>query len=172
MRKLYLSSIALIVFAFSGIVFQLSCSEEAISANGGDYILPPATTNSLGGVIVGSGLAVESNGTLSVVPTTNDGLVQKNLILYVRNIKEDDSYEYWVANIDGTNKRKIDITLSANLSLRSDAQLSPDGTKVIFNVFNNTTAHDDIYTVAIAGGVPSKIIDGDSDSRLSVQGVH
>ena len=31
------------------------------------YTLPPATTSTLGGVIVGDGLEVESNGTLSVL---------------------------------------------------------------------------------------------------------
>ena len=35
------------------------------SGGGGSYILPPATTNTLGGVKVGSGLTVQADGTLS-----------------------------------------------------------------------------------------------------------
>ncbi len=36
------------------------------TGGGGSYVLPPATENTLGGIKVGSGLSVESDGTLSV----------------------------------------------------------------------------------------------------------
>lgn len=38
---------------------------DSDSGGGGSYTLPPATTSTLGGVKVGSGLSVESDGTLS-----------------------------------------------------------------------------------------------------------
>ncbi len=54
---------------------------EIPSGGGGSYTLPPATTSSLGGIIVGTGLSITSNGTLSSsigftnLPTVNDGQV-------------------------------------------------------------------------------------------------
>lgn len=39
--------------------------ENNVTLKGDDYVLPPATTSTLGGVIVGDGLSVEPNGRLS-----------------------------------------------------------------------------------------------------------
>lgn len=68
MKKLLMGSVSLLLFSIAIAVFQISCQKE-VGAQGGSstsYILPPATTNSLGGVIVGNGLNVTSNGLLSV----------------------------------------------------------------------------------------------------------
>lgn len=55
----------------------------ASGGGGGGYVLPPATTSVLGGIKVGSGLAITSDGTLSAtgggsVPGTNQQLIFNN----------------------------------------------------------------------------------------------
>ncbi len=61
----------------------MSCQKEATAQQtGSNYILPSATTSTLGGVIVGSGLSVTSNGTLSLTSSSNNGMKQLNKILY------------------------------------------------------------------------------------------
>lgn len=70
MRKLLLSSVVLSLFAIALTVFQMSCQKEATAQQtGSNYTLPSATTSTLGGVIIGSGISVTSNGTISVNST-------------------------------------------------------------------------------------------------------
>ncbi len=165
-----MGSIVLTVFAGAIILFQMSCSKSA-EAQTSPYTLPPATTSTLGGVIVGTGLTVNSSGVLSTT-SSGGGLTQKNLILYVKNFFATNAYEYWLANIDGTSQQKINITLPSNLTLRSEAKLSPDGTKVIFTVNDSSTGNDAVYSVSATGGTPTKIIDGSSTARIYINGVY
>lgn len=65
MRKLLLGSAVLTLFAISITLFQISCQKES-NAQTTTYTLPPATTTSLGGIIVGNGLSVTPSGVLSV----------------------------------------------------------------------------------------------------------
>lgn len=44
-------------------------SNSGSGSGGNEYILPPATTASLGGIIVGDGLVIQGNGTLSIDPS-------------------------------------------------------------------------------------------------------
>jgi hypothetical protein len=171
MKKLLLSSAALILFSISILIFQISCKKDAVAQSGGAYILPVATTTTLGGVIAGSGLSVASNGTLSVMPVSG-GLTQQNIIFYIKNISADNSFEYWLANLDGTNQHKINITLGANVVLRDEARLSPDGTRIIFTAENTSSNIDAIYSVAVTGGAATKIIDGATTSRIYLNGVN
>ncbi|MEJ0105295.1 MAG: hypothetical protein WDO19_23255 [Bacteroidota bacterium] len=131
---------------------------------------PAATTSTLGGVIVGTGLSVNSSGVLSATPS-NYGLTQKDLIFFVRNLSSDNSYEYWLANIDGTNQHKLNIVLTPTVSLSNEAKLSPDGTKIIFVANDNTAGHDDIYSVSVTGGSPTKIVDGSASAITYINGV-
>jgi len=171
MKKILLSSAVLTLFSISILIFQLSCKKDAIAQSATPYVLPAATTTSLGGVIAGSGLSVTANGTLSVTPGTG-GLTQQNIILYITNETSTNTYEYWMANLDGTNKHKVNITLGANIVLRDEARLTPDGTKIIFTAENTTTGIDAVYSVAIAGGAPTKIIDGTATARIALNGVN
>lgn len=149
-------------FSLSIILFQISCKKEAVAQSGGNsttnYVLKPATTSTLGGVIVGSGLSVGSDGTLSVNNngTNNDESTQLNLILYSHN------GELWTANIDGTNQTKIPITLPTGITGFDNAHLSPDGKKVIFDV-NGQTQGVAIYSCNIDGSNLTKII-GDANT--------
>jgi hypothetical protein len=73
-----MGSVALTLFSISIVIFQMSCKKDATAQTGGtSYTLPTATTSTLGGVIVGSGLSVTSNGILSANATTG-GLTQLN----------------------------------------------------------------------------------------------
>jgi hypothetical protein len=172
MKKFFLGSIILTVFSFAIILFQISCSKTVDAQTPTTYTLPAATTSVLGGVIIGDGLNVNSSGVLSVAPSSDGGLTQKNLIFYVRNLASDNSYEYWLANIDGTNQHKISITLAATVALTGEAKLSPDGTKVIFTAEDNTAGHDDIYSVPVTGGAPTKIVDGSAAAIVNINGVY
>jgi hypothetical protein len=171
MKKLLLSSAALTLFSISILVFQLSCKKDAVAQTSNPYVLPPATSTSLGGVIAGSGLNITANGTLSVTPVTGT-LTQQNIIFYIKEGSLTGTYEYWLANLDGTNQHKINITLGANVVLKDEARLTPDGTKIIFTAEDTSTTIDAIYTVAIAGGTPAKIVDGSASSRIELNGVN
>lgn len=171
MKKLLLSSAALVLFSISILVFQISCKKDAVAQTGTAYVLPPATTTSLGGVIPGTGLSITANGTLSVTPVTG-AVTQQNIIFYIKTFNFNNTYEYWLANLDGTNQHKINITLGANISLRDEARLSPDGTKIIFTAGDSVAGTDAVYSVAIAGGTATKIIDGSTDARISLNGVN
>ena len=171
MKKVFLGSIVLTVFSFAIILFQISCSKTVDAQTSTPYTLPAATTSNLGGVIVGTGLSVNSSGVISVAPS-NNGLTQKDLIFFVRNLTSDNSYEYWLANIDGTNQHQVTITLIPTVSLTNEAKLSPDGTKIIFTANDNTNGHDDIYSVSVTGGTPTKIIDGSAAAIMYVNGVY
>lgn len=59
-----------------------------IADNANNYSLPPATSNSLGGVVIGSGLSVDSNGVLSVdvdnaLDTTSTNPVQNKVVAQI-----------------------------------------------------------------------------------------
>lgn len=59
-----------------------------IADNANNYSLPPATSNSLGGVVIGSGLSVDSNGALSVdvdnaLDTTSTNPVQNKVVAQI-----------------------------------------------------------------------------------------
>ena len=100
------------------------------------------------------------------------GLTQQNIIFYVKNFSPADTFEYWLANLDGANQHKVNITLGANVVLRGEARLSPDGTKIIFTAQDSSTGIDAVYSVAIAGGAATKIIDGVANARIYLNGVN
>lgn len=74
MKRILLGSLILTLFALSIMIFQISCQKNT-QAQTNNYTLPPATTANLGGVIVGNGLSVTSNRTLSVTPGSTTQLV-------------------------------------------------------------------------------------------------
>ena len=117
MKKLLMSSVILFFFSISISVFQIACTDNVTAQQGNTtnpYVLPVATSTTLGGIKIGSGLNttsdglvsvpvatatntgtikigsglnVAADGTVSVVPTNtgNDGLKALNKILYMRN---------------------------------------------------------------------------------------
>ncbi|MCS3799076.1 TolB family protein [Niastella sp. OAS944] len=161
MKKLLLSSIVLTVFSASIVLFQLSCKKTAEAQTGTSYSLPPATTTNLGGIIVGNGLSVTSNGTLSVNSTTG-GIYQLNKIVFAKLLTGGGATEIWTMNYDGTNQTKANITMPAGQHITDEyPKLSPDGTKIVF--IGGTTGSngndDDIYISNIDGSGVTKIYD-------------
>jgi hypothetical protein len=166
MKKLLLGSIVMMMFSASVILFQLSC-QKSVQAQSSSYTLPPATPASLGGVIVGSGLSVTSNGTISVLPNT-PGLTQLNKLIFKKNIGGGSS-EVWTANYDGSNAGKVAITLPAGVSFSDDMNpvLSPDGQKIFFTAGATGTSGGDLYSCNSNGSNVTKIVEkGGSDDNI------
>jgi hypothetical protein len=156
MRKLLLGSAVLTLFAIAITLFQISCQKES-NAQTTTYTLPPATTTTLGGVIVGNGLSATPSGVLSVTPAATSVL---NLIVYYKEVSAN-VFEVWTAKYDGTNQTKINISLPANTEFHDDTppQLSPDGAKVFYTLNNTVTFTQSLYTANINGTGSVKILD-------------
>lgn len=168
MKKLLLGSAALILFAISITIFQISCQKES-QAQTTNYTLPPATTTTLGGVIVGTGLSVTSNGTLSVNPS---GATQQNKILFVKSFVSGTTEwsEIWTANYDGTNAQKINITVPAGMTIDGELgpTISPDRQTIFFSMSNTTTNVNHIYSCKLDGTSLTKIVDGTGTSEVNI----
>jgi hypothetical protein len=101
MKTIFKSSLLLLLFSFSVLVFNLSCEKESIAQNTTPYTLPIATSTKLGGIIVGTGLNVTTDGVLST---------QQNLGLLVFAKGGDKANEFWTSKYDGTGQVKITIS--------------------------------------------------------------
>jgi hypothetical protein len=171
MKKILMGSAVLTLFAISVTLFQISCQKES-NAQTTTYTLPPATTTTLGGVIVGNGLTVTPSGVLFVTTSTPG---QLNLLVYYKYIAP--NYEIWTAKQDGTNQVKINMTLPANTVYSDDEppQLSPDGTKVFFTLESTIAGQTgtDLYSANINGSSVTKIIDkGGNGNYIILGSVH
>ena len=168
MKKILLSSAVLTIFAISIVLFQLSCQKES-HAQTASYILPAATTTTLGGVIAGSGLNVSPTGVLSVAPSTSSPL---NLLVYYKTVGA--VVEIWTAKYDGTAQAKINLTIPANTEFSDDAAplLSPDGTKLFFTLQSTVIGQDgtDLYSANINGTSVTKIIDKGGNGNYIILG--
>src|SRR5689334_16056327 len=109
MKKIFLSSVALLTFSLSIILFQMSCKKSADAAS----------------------------------PTVATAPLQQNKIVFTKNIPlvapgTQGLYygEIWVANYDGSNQQKINITLPSGLfiSYQPFVKLSPDQKTIFFRV--------------------------------------
>jgi hypothetical protein len=168
MKKIFLSTIALSLFALSAILFQISCKKTA-NAQSSSYVLPTATTSRLGGVIPdGTTISVDGNGRIS---TNNIGTEkQQNKIIFTKNIPlAGTSGQYygqiWTANYDGTNQQQINISLPNGLfvSYTPFVKLSPDQKTIFFYVddFNGDKNGTGFYSSNIDGSNPKLIIPND-----------
>ena len=110
MKKLLLASTVLTLCSLSMLIFQMSCSKTA-QAQASTYTLPPATTTTIGGVIVGSGLSVSSNGTLSATPAAG-GVTQLGKILIEEGYSND---SLLVMNYDGSNPTLVVLPVPAEI---------------------------------------------------------
>ena len=133
----------------------MSCTKTA-NAQTNNYTLPPATASTLGGVIIGSGLSVNSSGLLST--TSNGSFQQLNTILYLKGGTSTNGSGIWLANTDGTNQRQVPITLTASQTVVAGygERLSPDGKTVFFTVSENQSYN--LYSCGTDGSNLKKII--------------
>ncbi|MBI1780752.1 MAG: hypothetical protein HYR66_05225 [Sphingobacteriales bacterium] len=153
MKKLLMGSFVLTIFSISLLIFQLSCKKEAV-AQTGSYVLHPATTSALGGVIVGSGLNINNSGVLSVA-ARDTSVPQLGKLLFVElSGGLPDQQTICTSNYDGTGKVKIPISLPTSREFRSipvHATLSPDGKMLFFEAYEGSTQTYFIYSCSING---------------------
>ncbi|RAJ75106.1 hypothetical protein CLV59_110152 [Chitinophaga dinghuensis] len=157
-----MGSFALMLFSASILLFQMSCKKSADAEPGpgtGNGNVPVATTTTLGGVIVGSGLNVTAAGVLSV-NAGNSGATQLNKVVFTKYISGSGS-EIWLMNYDGSGQTKVNVALSANQKIGDDARLSPDGKKLFFIVATTGLSNnkEDIYSCDIDGKNLVKLYD-------------
>lgn len=147
MRKLLLGSVVLSTFAIALIIFQMSCEKVATAQQTTTtYVLPAATTTTLGGVIIGSGLTVNSAGLLSVNVSTNGGAtINQNLILTA--YRGSDS-TLAVFDYNGKLIRTMQPSSSIidfNTFRIKDAKFSPDGKIIVLCMENKKEASSDAF---------------------------
>ena len=172
MKKVLMGSIVVLIFSLAVILFQVSCQKSANAQQ--NYTLPVATPTVLGGVKPdGVTIMVDATGKISTASNTA-GIQQQNILLFVKRIAGTSfTYEIWTANYDGTNQKKINITLSAGLSIDEEGRsprLSPDGKTVFFDVRNSINSS--IYSCNIDGTNVKQVIDGGTTSNLSIGGAY
>jgi hypothetical protein len=175
MRKLFLGSIALTTFSASIILFQISCQKpaEAQTGNGSTYVLPPATTTKLGGVMPdGTTITVDATGKISSVGS-NGGIQQKNLVLY-SFYRDNDLHEFWLMNTDGSNKRQINITMPAGIRMAHDGRLTADGTMLIFEAYKPNTQLHYLYSVNVDGTNLKQLLETtlNNNDELNIMGTY
>lgn len=94
--------------------------------------------------------------------STTTGLTQLNLILFSKHPNSGSGNELWTANLDGTNQKKIPITLPTGQEVQ-EAKLTPDGKKVVFvaSYVSGSVANKGayIYTCSLDGSNLVKILD-------------
>lgn len=137
MKKLLLGSAALLIFAISLMIFQISCKKEAVAQS-------PAT-----------------------------GITQQNKILYQKYIAATSTSEIWISNYDGSNNHKVNIALPANLRIRQESRLSPDGQKIFFGAGTATAPYNFyIYSCNVDGSNVQQVIDDGNDPDLQLMGAY
>ncbi len=139
MKKILLSTIVLTAFSCSIILFQVSCKKSADAA----------TSNS------------------------NVAVTQQSKIIYTKNLPVSGSTgayycEIWIANYDGSNAQKINITLPSGLFVdyTTFVKLSPDQKTIFFRVadVNNDNNGTGFYSSNIDGTNAKLIVPNDGTS--------
>ncbi len=134
MKKLLLGSIALTLFSVSILLFQISCKKEVTAAQ------EPA---SAGGVNQLGVILFEKTFTGTLTPKKQR--------------------EIWIANIDGTNARKIPVNIPSDIGFY-DAKLSPNGKTIVFwGELRTNYSNNAIYSFSIDGTGLKRILAFDSE---------
>jgi hypothetical protein len=152
MKNIFKGSIVLMIFSFSIIIFNISCEKESIAQTNTPYVLPKATSSSLGGVSVGSGLSVTTDGTIST----------QSLGILVFSKSGDNANEFWTSKHDGSSQTKITIPSFPSTAelIKETIKISPDGKKFFFTMNPNPLSSlDAIYSCNIDGSSLTKLID-------------
>lgn len=131
MKKILLSTVVLLAFSLSIIIFQVSCKKEATAQS--------SQTSSLGVFLY----TIHNDNTLTT--------------------------EYYIANNDGTNSKKVIINLPTGLKIASynSARLTPDGKTIIFSAVNSAIKTF-IYSTSIDGTNLKRIVDGTSNTGVGI----
>lgn len=128
MKKIIVGSFILLLFSFSLVTFQLSCSKNAIAGT--------------------------------------ENAVQQGKFIFYKTLSAGNGYgEIWVANYDGSNAKKIDLSIPVGLTLSTDGgpRLSPD-CKTVFLILRETITPSDIrfhiYRCNIDGTNLQRVVEG------------
>jgi len=126
MKKILLSTIVLIAFAFSIILFDLSCKKTSQAQN------------------------------LATTTPAQQGKIIYLKNFYGSGTQDYDYGQIWTANYDGTGAQQISITLPANMVIALVApKVSPNGKTLFFNAFltsnNADSGNWNIYACNIDG---------------------
>jgi hypothetical protein len=183
MKKIMHSTIVLLLFTIAVLLFQISCKKEA-TAQSTTYVLPPATTSRLGGVMPdGTTISVDANGKISAISSGNTA-TQQNKIIFIKSLysgvgnnNKYDSAQIWSANYDGSNQQQINVALPSGyvIVLDQSVKLSPDGKTIFFTAFspgNNyptTSTPWSIYSCNIDGSNVHQIVQGTSANAVETQ---
>lgn len=110
---------------------------------------------------------------------TTNTIGAANLILYGKNVQVPGSttdssgnaisvwsYQFYVANNDGTNPRTIPIILPTGLYAAQGGYLTPGGQTLIFTANNQSGTSHSIYSCGIDGSNLKKLLDVDSNTQL------
>ncbi len=93
----------------------------------------------------------------------------QNRFLY--SISVDGDWQYWMAEVDGTNHQQIRIVLPGRLKLGGTSRLTPDGQQLIFPVYNPGTMEHFIYSLSLRDSTVRKLIDATPATRLEINEV-
>lgn len=93
----------------------------------------------------------------------------QNRFLY--SISVDGDWQYWMANVDGTDHQRILITLPSPLKIAGASRLTPDGQQLIFPVYNPGTMEHFIYSWSLQGSTLKKLVDATPGTRLVINEV-
>ncbi|RZJ89397.1 MAG: hypothetical protein EOO20_11095 [Chryseobacterium sp.] len=171
MKKILLSTLILTAFGFSLILIQVGCKKDAIAAQIASYVLPIATTTSLGGVMVdGTTIIIDKEGKISTVPIVVVGPVPETVefseIIYVKEEGANGSPEFWKVNMNGTGNQRIPIVVPANLEIEyNEISFKRTTTKLIF-CLRGDNDHNYIYTCNLDGSALKRIVQVDDDFSL------
>lgn len=184
MKKLFLSTVVLLLFTISILLFQISCKKEA-TAQSTPFVLTPATTSKLGGVIPdGTTISVDANGKISAINTSDGASTQQNKIIYIKAFyggstggNKYDSAEIWTASFDGSNQQKINIALPTGyvVVLDQSVKLSRNGKTIFFTAFspgNNyptTMSPWSIYSCNLDGSNVHLVVQGTTSASVEAQ---
>jgi hypothetical protein len=169
MKKIFLSTIILIAFSLSIILFEISCKKTAnADSPSPSYTLPIATASKLGGVMPdGSTISVDATGKISAIPAAS---TQQNKLIYIQFSDTDDNgNSIWTANYDGTNPQKINITLPSGLAIDDQGlSISPDHKTIFFMLYttNGNGFDEAVYACNIDGSNVHKVA-GSSDTAIA-----
>jgi hypothetical protein len=173
MKNLLMSTVVLIAFSLAIIIFQMSCKKEVNAQSSPNYTLPIATTSTLGGVIVGSGLSVSNSGVVSV--NNSSSTTQVGKVIFKKISKA--GSEIWLCNYDGTSPSKVNITLPAGYNFADDMtpMLSPDGKKIFFTAgfLGNSVIKSDVMFVCNTDGTSvAKILEAGAGITMQIGGAY
>ncbi|MET3979005.1 hypothetical protein ABIB62_001574 [Mucilaginibacter sp. UYP25] len=166
MKKILLSTVVLIAFSLSIVLFQISCKKDAV-AETPTLSAPIATTNTLGLVKPdGTTIKIDATGKISAVSTNSP--TSADIVVYSK--LNATKTEIWKVNIDGSQNQKINIVLPAGVEFNVNDggafKLTKDASKLIFQAKTTVTDKGSLYSCNIDGSSVKKIVDGLDELQL------